>query len=205
MSHGSIERRKKEEGREMRGANTASPISAIEDKLLRSSGGETEGGQESTPMDSTTWETQRTERRKQKKNEARTRKRREERQAKKERRLQGLQAPTATHPEAGSSTAPAPMDDQSGTSTTRDTVQDKGNQAPTKLRGPHARQARRERRREAKRQSFVLPTAPAAVREEGLGGPQGQPDPSTQAAERKRTRGEKTTPPERQRKKSKTD
>ncbi|KAJ8915933.1 hypothetical protein NQ315_016608 [Exocentrus adspersus] len=133
-------------------------------------------------MESTTWEIQRKERRKLKKNEARTRKKREERQAKKEKRLQEVQASAAVHPKAGSS-ASASVDDQPGTSTTKDTVQGKGNKTPTKFRGPLAKRARREG-------------------EDGLGGPQRQPDPSTQA-ERKRTRGEKMTPPERERKKVK--
>lgn len=78
-----------------------------------------------------------------------------------------------------------------------------GGDRPLKMRGPRARQARREERRVAKRRSFVLPSAPAAVREteapEDSQGPSGASSPTKGP---KRPRKEKETPPERRRKRA---
>lgn len=74
---------------------------------------------------------------------------------------------------------------------------------PPKMRGPRARQARREERRVAKRRSFVLPSAPAAVR--GVEMPEGPQEPSGASSPTKgpkRQRKDKETPPERRRKRA---
>ncbi|XP_018577420.1 myristoylated alanine-rich C-kinase substrate-like [Anoplophora glabripennis] len=178
---------------EVGGANPASPGSpSKEEELLKSSEGETEGSQECDSMDTADRETRKKEKRREKRNKARAKRRREVREARKG--LQGTSDPA--RPSEAQHFMSAPADSGPGTSTSKEGFEGTSNRGPAKPRGPQARRKWREDNREAKRRSFVLPTAPAAVREGGPGGPKGQPGPSTQTSQ-KRSRADKTTPPER--------